>query len=265
PSQCPVCGSEVIRAEGEAIARCSGALFCPAQRKEGILHFASRRAMDIDGMGDKRVDQLVARDLIKNVADLYALTPEVLAGLERMGEKSAANISEALHNSKQTTLPRFLYALGIREVGESTAAALAKHFGNLEAIKHADAQTLQNVPDVGPVVAAHVETFFRQSHNLEVIDKLLIAGVQWPDIKVQPAQHAPLQGKTFVLTGALETLSREVAKDKLEALGAKVGSSVSARTHYVVAGADPGSKLDKAQQLGIEILDEAGLLELLEL
>jgi DNA ligase (NAD+) len=264
PAQCPVCGSDVIRVEGEAIARCSGALFCRAQRKEGILHFASRHAMDIDGVGEKLVDQLVERDLVKNIADLYSLTPELLAGLDRMGEKSAANVHAALHKSKQTTLTRFLYALGIREVGEATAAALARHFGSLEIIKQAYKETLQNVPDIGPIVAAHIETFFRQPHNIEVIDRLVMAGIQWPDIKIEPAQHAPLQGKTFVLTGSLETLSREAAKEKLEALGAKVGSSVSAKTHYVVAGADPGAKLDKAQQLGIEILDEAGLLELLK-
>jgi len=263
PAHCPVCGSDVIRAEGEAIARCSGALFCPAQRKEGILHFASRHALDIDGVGEKLVDQLVERDLVKNVADLYSLTPEVLAGLERMGEKSAANVHAALHKSKQTTLARFLYAIGIREVGEATAATLARHFGNLEIIKQADKETLQNVPDIGPIVAAHIETFFRQPHNLEVIEKLLMAGIQWPEIKTQPAQHAPLKGKTFVLTGSLETLSREEAREKLEALGAKVSNSVSAKTSYVVAGADPGSKLDKAQQLGIEILDETNLLKLL--
>ncbi|MEO5574158.1 MAG: NAD-dependent DNA ligase LigA [Gammaproteobacteria bacterium] len=264
PAQCPVCGSDVIRAEGEAIARCSGALFCPAQRKEGILHFASRHALDIEGVGEKLVDQLVEHDLVKNVADLYLLTPELLAGLERMGEKSAANVHAALQRSKQTTLPRFLYAIGIREVGQSTAAALAKYFGNLEIIKQTDKETLQNVPDIGPIVAAHIETFFRQPHNIEVIEKLLAAGIRWADIKIEPAPHAPLKGKTFVLTGSLETLSREQAKEKLEALGAKVGSSVSAKTHCVVAGADPGSKLDKAQQLGIEIMDEAGLLALLK-
>ncbi len=263
PSQCPVCGSEVIRAEGEAIARCSGALFCPAQRKEGILHFASRHAMDIDGVGEKLIDQLVERGLVKNVADLYALTPELLAGLERMAEKSAANVYAALQKSKQTTLSRFLYALGIREVGEATAAALAKHFGNLDLIMQADKDVLQNVPDIGPIVATHIETFFRQPHNLEVIEKLLTASIRWPEIKTQPAQHAPLKGKTFVLTGSLETLSREQAKEKLEALGAKVSNSVSARTSYVVAGADPGSKLGKAQQLGIGILDEADLLKLI--
>ncbi len=265
PDRCPVCDSEVLRVEGEAVARCSGALFCPAQRKEGILHFASRRAMDIDGMGEKLVDQLVERDLVKNVADLYALTPELLAGLERMAEKSAANVHAALLKSRQTTLARFLYALGIREVGESTATALAKHFGNLEIIKQADKETLQNVPDIGPIVAAHIETFFRQPHNLEVIDKLLAASIQWPDIKVEPVQSMPLRGKIFVLTGGLETLSREEAKEKLETLGAKVGSSVSAKTTYVVAGADPGSKLAKAEQLGVEILDEAGLLKMFEL
>jgi DNA ligase (NAD+) len=263
PKHCPVCGADVVRAEGEAIARCSGGLFCPAQRKEAILHFASRRAMDIEGLGDKLVDQLVERKLVENPADLYTLTPQQLAGLERMGEKSAANVYAALQNSKQTTLPRFLYALGIREVGEATALALAHHFGDLDAIMHADAETLQDVPDVGPVVAAHVEAFFRQSHNREIIAKLRAAGINWPAIKPDHRTRKPLQGKTFVLTGTLETMTREEAKEKLQALGAKVSGSVSAKTGYVVAGAEPGSKLDKANQLGITVLDEKGLLNLL--
>ncbi|HLA75114.1 MAG TPA: NAD-dependent DNA ligase LigA, partial [Gammaproteobacteria bacterium] len=256
PKHCPVCGSDVVRMPGEAIARCSGGLYCAAQRKEGILHFASRRAMDIDGMGEKLVDQLVERDLIRDVSGLYALTPELLADLERMGEKSAANVYQALQNSKQTTLARFLYALGIREVGEATAAALARHFGNLQDLMQADKDTLQGVPDVGPVVAMHVETFFRQPHNVEVVERLLTAGVQWPDIPITVTEKRPLQDKTFVLTGSLESLSREQAKKRLEALGAKVSGSVSAKTDYVVAGADPGSKLDKAQQLGVAIMDE---------
>lgn len=263
PKHCPVCGADVVRAEGEAIARCSGGLFCPAQRKEAILHFASRRAMDIEGLGDKLVDQLVERKLVENPADLYTLTPQQLAGLERMGEKSAANVYTALQNSKQTTLPRFLYALGIREVGEATALALASHFGDFDAIMHADAETLQDVPDVGPVVAAHVEAFFRQRHNREVIAKLRAAGLRWPTIKPDHRARKPLQGKSFVLTGTLEAMTREEAKEKLQALGAKVSGSVSSKTDYVVAGADPGSKLDKAQQLGIEILDEQEFVKLL--
>lgn len=263
PKHCPVCGADVVRAEGEAIARCSGGLFCPAQRKEAILHFASRRAMDIEGLGDKLVDQLVERKLIENPADLYTLTPQQLAELERMGEKSAANAHAALQHSKQTTLPRFLYALGIREVGEATALALAHHFGDLDAIMHADAETLQDVSDVGPVVAAHVEAFFHQRHNREVIAKLRAAGLRWPTIKPDHRARKPLQGKTFVLTGTLETMAREEAKEKLQALGAKVSGSVSSKTDYVVAGADPGSKLDKANQLGIAVLDEQALLKLI--
>ncbi|MEO6697681.1 MAG: NAD-dependent DNA ligase LigA [Gammaproteobacteria bacterium] len=263
PKHCPVCGADVVRAEGEAIARCSGGLFCPAQRKEALLHFASRRAMDIEGLGDKLVDQLVERKRVENPADFYTLTPQQLAELERMGEKSAANVYAALQNSKETTLPRFLYALGIREVGEATALALAHHFGDLDAIMHADAETLQDVPDVGPVVAAHIEAFFRQRHNREVIAKLRAAGVRWPAIKHDHRARKPLQGKTFVLTGTLETLTREAAKEKLQALGAKVSGSVSTKTNYVVAGVDSGAKLDKAQQLGIEVLDEDAFLKLL--
>ena len=265
PKHCPVCGADAVRAEGEAIARCSGGLFCPAQRKEAILHFASRRAMDIEGLGDKLVDQLVDRKLVENPADLYTLTPQQLAVLERMGEKSAANVYTALQNSKQTTLPRFLYALGIREVGEATALALASHFGDLDAIMHADAETLQDVPDVGPVVAAHIEAFFRQRHNREVIAKLRAAGLRWPTIKPDHRTRKPLQGKTFVLTGTLETMTREEAKEKLQALGAKVSGSVSSKTDYVVAGAEPGSKLDKANELGVTVLDEQALLKFIKL
>lgn len=264
PAHCPVCGSDVVRADGEAVARCSGGLYCAAQRKEGILHFASRRAMDIDGMGEKLVDQLVERELVKNVADLYALTPDLLAGLERMGEKSAANVYAALQKSKQTTLARFLYALGIREVGEATAAALATHFGALQSVMDADQETLQAVPDVGPVVAAHVESFFRQAHNREIIERLLVAGVQWPEAAPAPGANRPLQGKTFVLTGSLESLTREQAKERLQVLGAKVTASVSAKTDYLVAGADPGSKVHKAQELGVRVVGERALLEILK-
>lgn len=263
PQQCPVCGSDVIRAEGEAVARCSGGLFCAAQRKEAIKHFASRKAMDIDGLGDKLVEQLCQQGLIHDLADLFALTPEQLAGLERMGEKSAQNLIEALEKSKQTTLPRFLFALGIREVGEATAQGLANWFAELDAIRTATEEDLQQVPDVGPVVAAHVRAFFQQSHNLDVIDKLLQAGVHWPAVERRAVKQLPLQGKTIVLTGSLSELTRDEAKRRLQALGAKVTGSVSKRTDLVIAGAEAGSKLSKAEQLGVEVMDEAGLTALL--
>ena len=263
PSRCPVCGSEVIRAEGEAVARCSGGLFCAAQRKQAIKHFASRKAMDIDGLGDKLIEQLVDEGLIEDVADLYHLTHTQLASLERMGDKSATNLLTAIEKSKATTLPRFLFAIGIREVGEATALNLARHFGTLEAIEQADLETLQSVPDVGPIVAAHIHAFFRQSHNIEVIDKLIAAGVHWPKVERVEEKAQPLAGKTFVLTGTLESMSRSEAKEKLQALGAKVSGSVSRKTDYVVAGADAGSKLTKAQALGVKILDEAALFRLI--
>lgn len=264
PTHCPVCGSDVTRIEGESVARCSGGLICSAQRKQSIKHFASRRAMDIEGLGDKLVDQLVAVGMVDSVADLYTLTQEQLAGLERMGDKSAENLVNAIAKSRKTTLPRFLFALGIREVGETTAQTLAHYFGDLDILMRADSETLQQVPDVGPVVAAHVADFFQQSHNREVIDALLAAGVGWPSIKRTSAEQLPLAGKTFVLTGALDRLTRDQAKERLQALGAKVAGSVSKKTDYVVAGAEAGSKLAKAQELGIEVLDEAGLLRLLE-
>jgi len=263
PSVCPVCGSQVVRPEGEVVARCSGGLVCPAQRKEAIRHFASRRAMDIEGLGDKLVDQLVERGLVDTVADLYQLTVEQLAGLERMAEKSAANLVEALARSKDTTLARFLYALGIREVGEATARALGAHFGSLDSTMEADAEALQMVPDVGPIVAQHVASFFRESHNREVIERLREAGVHWAEAEPKASGEQPLAGLTFVLTGALESMTRDEAKERLEALGAKVSGSVSGKTRYVVVGADPGSKLAKAQELGVETLDERGLLQLL--
>ncbi|SMF93454.1 DNA ligase (NAD+) [Methylomagnum ishizawai] len=265
PPQCPVCGSEVETAEGEAIARCSGGLYCPAQHKEAIKHFASRRAMDIDGLGDKLVDQILDKALIKTVADLYRLQVDELAGLERMGRKSAENLVAALEASKHTSLPRFLYALGIREVGEVTAQTLAAYFRELSAIQAADEETLQTVPDVGPSVAHHIHTFFRQPHNLEVVAALLAAGIQWePMPELPPAAELPLKGQTFVVTGTLESLSREEAKAKLQALGGKVAGSVSKNTRAVIAGADPGSKLAKARELGVEVLDEAGFLALLD-
>jgi DNA ligase (NAD+) len=259
-----VCGSDVVRAEGEAIARCSGGLVCPAQRKEAIRHFASRRALDIEGLGDKLVDQLVNRGLVHTVADLYHLTEDELVGLERLAEKSARNLLEALERSRHTTLARFLYALGIREVGEATAQGLARHFGTLEALMAADQEALEAVPDVGPVVARHVRTFFEQDHNRAVIHALQEAGVEWAPEPAAPRAAQPLEGKTVVLTGTLEGMSRNDAKARLEALGAKVTGSVSKKTGYVVAGADPGSKLARARELGVEVLDEEGLKALLQ-
>lgn len=262
PSHCPVCDSEVVQEEGEAVPRCSGGLFCSAQRKNAIKHFASRKAMDIDGLGDKLVEQLVDAELIKDVADLFSLNQVQIAGLERMGEKSAANLVEALEQSKETTLERFLYALGIREVGESTARTLANHFGSLEKVEQADEAGLIEVEDVGPIVAHHIHTFFRQEHNREVIDKLISAGVHWRDVEVLQADEQPLQGQTFVLTGTLSTLTRDEAKGKLQALGAKVSGSVSKKTSVVVAGEAAGSKLTKAESLGVEVWDEARLQQL---
>jgi len=263
PKRCPVCGSDVETAPGEAIARCSGGLYCPAQHKETIKHFASRRALDIEGLGDKLVDQLLEKKLIDTVADLYYLKVEEVAELERMGKKSAENVIGALEKSKRTTLPRFLYALGIREVGEVTAQTLANHFRTLDSIMAADEAELQKVPDVGPTMAYHIATFFQQAHNREVIQKLLDAGVRWEEAAAKPKAKQTLTGKTFVLTGTLESLTRDEAKARLQALGAKVTGSVSKQTDYVVAGADPGSKLAKAQELGVEIIDEARLLALL--
>ena len=264
PKKCPVCGSEVIKPEGEAIARCTGGLFCPAQRKESIKHFASRRAMDIEGLGDKLVEQLVDKGLVQDPADLYALTKEQLVGLERMGEKSAQNLLDALERSKETTLARFLYAIGIREVGEATAQTLARHFGSLQAIENASEEELQQVPDIGPVVAAYIASFFRQPHNQEVIRKLIEAGVHWPEEEAAPKpEELPLHGKTFVLTGALSR-PREEVKERLQELGARVSGSVSKKTDYVVVGESPGSKYDRAKALGVTVLDEAALEELLE-
>jgi DNA ligase (NAD+) len=263
PRRCPECGSAVVREEGEAIARCSGGLVCPAQRKGALLHFASRRAMDIDGLGEKVVDQLVERDLVRTPADLYRLSGEVLAALDRMGEKSGANLAAAIENSKRTTLARFVFALGIRNVGESTARDLARDLGGIEQLMQADEARLQQVPDVGPVVAQSIVQFFAEPHNREVVRALLRHGVQ-PAAEAAPARRASrLAGKTFVLTGTLPDLSREEASARIEAAGGKVSSSVSKKTDYVVAGADPGSKLDKAMTLNIPVLDQSGLLELL--
>ena len=261
PSKCPICDSDVEREEGEAVFRCSGGLYCSAQQIQAIIHFASRRAMNIDGLGDKLIEQLVEKGLIKNVADLYGLTHGQLAELERMAEKSASNIIEALKKSKETTLDRFIYALGIREVGDATARTLANHFGNLSAIRSATQEALEGVADIGPIMAKHIVTFFLQNHNQEVINDLLTAGVHWQDVEIKTEQ--PLQGKTFVITGTLESMKRDEAKQRLLELGAKVSGSVSKKTDYVIAGSEPGSKAEKARQLGVEILDEAGFLSLI--
>ena len=264
PDKCPVCGSSAIRVEGEAVSRCSGGLFCEAQRKEAIKHFAARKAMDIDGLGDKIVEQLVDEGLIEDIADLFSLKVETLANLERMGEKSAQNLVCALEKSKKTTLAKFLYSLGIREVGEATALSLAKHFCDLEKIAKASEEELQEVPDVGPVVASHVVQFFKQKHNREVIEKLLEAGINWPKEKPPEKGQLVFDGMTFVLTGTLTTMKRNDAKARLQALGAKVAGSVSAKTSCVIAGAEAGSKLTKAQDLGIPVLDEDQLILLLD-
>lgn len=260
PNQCPVCGADVERIEGEAVARCSGGLFCAAQRKEAIKHFASRKALDIDGLGDKLVEQLVDAELINDPADLFSLTKVQVSALERMGEKSADNLINALQQAKNTRFARFLYALGIREVGEATARSLALHFANLDTLMTAKEDKLIEIEDVGSIVAHHIYTFFQQTHNLDVIQRLLDAGINWPEEKPVYAD-SDLAGKTVVLTGTLENLSRSEAKEKLLALGAKVAGSVSAKTDVVVAGRDAGSKLNKAQSLGIEVVDEATLIQ----
>jgi len=263
PNTCPVCGSAAVREEGEADYRCTGGLYCSAQRKQAMLHFASRRAVDIEGLGDKLVDQLVDGGVVKTLSDLYRLGLTALASLERMADKSAQNIVDALEQSKQTTLPRFLYGLGIRHVGEATAKALARHFGKLDAIMDATEDQLLQVPDVGPIVAQSIHTFFQQAHNREVVEQLRACGLRWEEGEPSPAAQLPLAGKTFVLTGTLPTLSRDEAREMLEAAGAKVAGSVSKKTDYVVAGAEAGSKLDKARELGVTVLDEAGLRALL--
>ena len=263
PKTCPVCGSAIERPEDEAIARCTGGLVCPAQRKQALLHFAGRRAMDIEGLGDKLVEQLVDHAIVKTPADLYKLGLLAMVNLERMAEKSAENILSAIDKSKATTLARFIFALGIRNVGEATAKDLARHYGNLEALMAADVASLQLVSDVGPVVAASVRRFFAEPHNIEVIEQLRAAGVTWPQGESVAVVNSPIAGKTFVLTGALPTLTRDEARDMIEALGGKVAGSVSKKTDYVVAGAEAGSKLDKAQALGVSILDETQFRELI--
>jgi DNA ligase (NAD+) len=265
PGTCPECGAPVLRLEGEAVARCTNGLSCPAQRKQAIIHFASRRAMDVDGLGDKLVEQLVDKGQVATPADLYGLTHEQVAGLERMADKSAANLIAAIDASRGRPLARFVFALGIRNVGEQTAKDLARHFGSLEALMQADEESLLAVPDVGPVVAASIVAFFKEPHNRAVIQALEKAGA-WKDGEARPAAMAagPLAGKTLVLTGTLPTLTRDEAKALIEAAGGKAAGSVSKKTDYVVAGAEAGSKLAKADELGIAILDEAGLLELLK-
>lgn len=263
PAACPICGSEVVREKGEANHRCTGGLFCAAQRKEALLHFAARRAMDIEGLGDKLVDQLVDGNVVRSLPDLYRLRLDDLASLDRMAEKSAQNVLDALEKSKSTTLNRFLFGLGIRHVGEATAKDLARHFGTLDAIMAASVEQLLEVRDVGPVVAESIHTFFAQPHNREVVQQLRECDVHWEE--GAPAEKAPqiLAGKTVVLTGTLPTMGRDEAKELLEAAGAKVSGSVSKKTSYVVAGAEAGSKLTKAQELGVPVLDEAGMLALL--
>lgn len=260
PSNCPVCGSHIEKLDDEAVARCTGGLICAAQRKQALNHFASRKAFDIDGLGDKLVEQLVDAEMVKTPADLFSLSMSDLVGLERMGEKSAVNLLNALEQSKRTTLPRFLYALGIREVGETTAANLARHFGSMDKLQTASITSLQEVSDVGEVVASHVAHFFSELHNNEVITALIEHGVTWPDIEYQQSDDLPLSGKTCVITGTLAEMSRTDAKSVLERLGAKVAGSVSSKTDFLVAGEKAGSKLTKAESLGIEVWDEEKLM-----
>ncbi|WP_386082377.1 NAD-dependent DNA ligase LigA [Vreelandella sp. F11] len=260
PEHCPVCGSDIERLEGEAVARCSGGLYCAAQRKEALKHFASRKALDIDGLGEKLIVQLVDLDWVETPAALFHLTVEQLQSLPRMGEKSATNLVNALETAKATTLARFIYALGIREVGEATAANLANHFGTLDAIQAAELEALEAVNDVGPIVAAHVHTFFRQPHNQETIAALIEAGITWQEAEVTQGP-TPLEGQTWVLTGSMESMTRDEGKARLQALGAKVAGSVSKKTTCLVAGEAAGSKLTKAEQMGVDVIDEATFIE----
>ncbi|MDG6778026.1 NAD-dependent DNA ligase LigA [Thiomicrorhabdus sp. zzn3] len=264
PTNCPECGSEVIKEHDKAVYRCSGGLFCPAQRKRALQHFVSRKAFDIQGLGDKLIEQLTQKDWVKHPDDLFHLTVEQLAGLERMAEKSAQNVIDALDKAKQTTLPRFIYALGIPEVGEVTAKHLAQHFQSLDALMAADETQLLEVSDVGEIVAEQIQTFFNQPHNREVIQGLLDAGVHWPQPEDKdPVSDSPFNGKVVVLTGTLQQMGRSEAKQKLEALGAKVTGSVSAKTDFVIAGEKAGSKLTKAESLGVAVLDEAQWIEMM--
>ena len=264
PRQCPVCGSDAVREEGEADYRCTGGLFCAAQRKEAILHFAHKRAVEIEGLGDKLVEQLVDAGVIRTLPDLYKLGFTSLASLDRMAEKSANNLVAALEKSKHTTLPRFVFGLGIRHVGEATAKALARHFGQIDRIMDASEEALLEVADVGPIVAKSIRTFFDQPHNREVVEQLRACGVTWEEGEPAFVAPKPLSGKTFVITGTLPGLGRDEAKDRIESAGGKVAGSVSKKTDYVVAGAEAGSKLVKAQALGVAVIDEAALLALLD-
>ncbi|WP_111496351.1 NAD-dependent DNA ligase LigA [Marinobacter bohaiensis] len=263
PEHCPICGSEVVQLEGEVVARCTGGLYCGAQQREAIRHYGSRRALDIEGLGEKWIDILVDRGMVKTVADLYSLTVDDLKTLDRMGEKSASNLVNAIAESRHPELWRFIYALGIREVGEATAKGLASHFGDLPPIMEADQEALVEVPDVGPIVAGHIRLFFEQPHNQEILDALKDAGVQWQTLEPSAAPK-PLKGQTFVLTGTLSEMTREEAKERLEALGAKVSGSVSKKTSYVVAGEAAGSKLTKAESLSIAVMDESEFQGFLE-
>jgi DNA ligase (NAD+) len=262
PRKCPVCHSQVEHVEGEAAARCTSGLYCPAQLKEAIKHFSSRKAMDIEGLGDKIAEQLVDKQLIKSVADIYDLDLDALNSLERMADKSSQNLLDEIEKSKNTTLPRFLYAIGIREVGEATAKQLALYFKDLDKLMCANVEDLQQIQDVGPIVAEHICNFFHEKHNQKIINQLIQAGIHWQ--KVKAAANATLSGKTFVITGTLETMSRSEAKEKLEAMGAKVSGSVSRKTTYVIAGEAPGSKLSKAKELGVTVLDEEGFIKLVQ-
>jgi DNA ligase (NAD+) len=262
PARCPVCGSPVVREEEQAVARCTGGRSCAAQRREELKHFASRRAMDIQGLGDKLVDQLVERDWARTPADLFELDAARLSTLERMGEKSAQKLHAAIAAAKRTTLARFLFALGIRDVGEATAAGLAQHFGGIDALRGASAEEIQEVPDVGPVVAANVAAYFADAENAGIVDRLLASGITWPTPEARTL--GALSGKTFVLTGTLASMTREEAQEAITLRGGKVSGSVSKKTDFVVAGADSGAKLRKAHDLEVAVLDEAAFLELLK-
>ncbi len=263
PTRCPICGSQIVRLIDEAVARCSGGLVCPAQRKKAILHFASRRAMDIEGLGEKIVDQLIDKNLVHTPADLYHLDLDTLASLERMAKKSATNLLDAIAKAKHTTLARFIYALGVRNVGETTAKDLAEHFGEITALMAAGVDRLLQVRDVGPVVAQSIVTFFSEDHNQKVVHELLAVGVTWPPPQNKKSGTGKLRGKIFVLTGSLVNFSRDVARTKIEEQGGVVIDSISKKTDFLVAGSAPGSKFAKAQSLGIKILQEDDLMALL--
>jgi DNA ligase (NAD+) len=262
PTACPVCQSSIERVEGEAVARCTGGLFCAAQQKEALKHFVSRKAMDIEGLGDKIIEQLVDQQLVKTPADIFRLDMPALVGLERMGEKLALKLLKSIEDSKQTTLPRFIYALGIREVGEATALNLASHFATLDAVQQATFEQLLEVPDVGTVVAGNIQHFMAEEHNTAVIAQLIEAGIHWPAIEKQQQGEQPLAGLTLVLTGTLISMGRDDAKEKLQRLGAKVSGSVSAKTYAVIAGDNAGSKLAKATELAVPVWTEQQMLDL---